>query len=123
MDDKIKNRKKCRKWYHLHAEQERKRSKEKYARNRVYRRKYAKKIYPINRKILQDLKSNGCAICGYSKCFSALDFHHVNPENKKFNIAISRLGRKDFVEELEKCILLCSNCHKEIHEKERRYEK
>ena len=66
-------------------------------------------------QIFHKLKINGCAICGYNKCFDALDFHHSNPENKKFQISSIKLNKKDFIEELNKCILLCANCHRETH--------
>lgn len=70
--------------------------------------------------ITHGLKSNGCAICGYNKCDAALDFHHVNPEDKKFYISNKALlSDKNIAEELNKCILLCCRCHREIHAKER----
>jgi predicted HNH restriction endonuclease len=56
--------------------------------------------------------------CGYSKCESALEFHHLNPNEKDFNISSIR-QLSNFTEkiknELDKCILVCSNCHREIH--------
>lgn len=59
-----------------------------------------------------------CAICGYSKCYEALDFHHDDPSDKTFSIGsqIPR-GRKwdELVIEAQKCYLLCSNCHRELH--------
>lgn len=59
-----------------------------------------------------------CQICGYDKCQNALQFHHIDPSKKKF--AISDSLRKTFTqqeidEEINKCILVCSNCHVEIH--------
>lgn len=60
-----------------------------------------------------------CKICGYSKCLSALNFHHPNPSKKEFSIADGRrLGiDKDLIKkEAKKCVLLCSNCHHEVHE-------
>jgi hypothetical protein len=74
-------------------------------------------------KIMKELKINGCAICGYDKCDSALHFHHVNNEDKKYRLAMSKLLGKsetNITEELNKCILLCCLCHNEIHEKEKR---
>jgi hypothetical protein len=67
--------------------------------------------------ITKSIKSNGCAICGYNKCIGALDFHHVNPEDKKFKIDKACVGRADktVFNEIQKCIVLCSNCHREIH--------
>ena len=65
-----------------------------------------------------DYKGGKCSLCGYSKCISALEFHHIDPEQKDFSI--SRDGNTRSWEkvklELDKCILVCSNCHREIHE-------
>ena len=57
-----------------------------------------------------------CTICGYDKCTRSLDFHHLNPNEKEFTISG---GTKSFTylkPELDKCILVCRNCHGEIHE-------
>lgn len=60
-------------------------------------------------------KENGskCQICGYDRCLAALDFHHSDPNTKERQMkGLSlKLARK----EVKKCILVCSNCHKEIH--------
>jgi len=65
---------------------------------------------------------NECAICGYNKCFAALDFHHLDPDLKEERIPalMARFGpdhpRADEVrKEMAKCILVCANCHREIH--------
>lgn len=60
------------------------------------------------------LKGGGCSICGYSKFLGALEFHHLDPKQKEFRIAKIYSWAKTFTE-LDKCILVCSNCHKEIH--------
>jgi hypothetical protein len=67
------------------------------------------------RKLLQ-YKGSKCQRCGYDKCSAALDFHHLDPKQKRFTIA-SSLTRKmsDLIEEADKCILICSNCHRELH--------
>ena len=55
-----------------------------------------------------------CQNCGYDKSYGALDFHHKNPSEKDFCIT----GDKSFEilkPELDKCILLCANCHRELH--------
>ena len=72
------------------------------------------------KQLLNVLKVNGCAICGYNKCNAALDFHHSNPKDKKYHINQGMIARKDIIDELNKCILLCSNCHREIEETERK---
>lgn len=59
--------------------------------------------------------TKGCSVCGYNKCASALDFHHNNDE-KIENIAnIVNRNWKDTLTEIQKCVLLCSNCHREVH--------
>lgn len=89
--------------------------------NEYFRKRQSKK-YNLQKNILRNLKINGCAICGYSKCNAALDFHHVNPWNRKFSINTANLYHKndDFIDEFHKCILLCKNCHTEIHDKARK---
>jgi hypothetical protein len=63
-----------------------------------------------------DYKGSKCSSCGYDKYFGSLQFHHVYPEAKSFNIGDFNFRKFDsLVEELDKCILVCSNCHGEIH--------
>jgi len=60
-----------------------------------------------------------CCICGYSKCDSALAFHHLDPNGKDFSFGAVRASPKNWktiTDELRKCILVCHNCHSEIHE-------
>lgn len=59
-----------------------------------------------------------CQVCGYDKCQNALHFHHINPSEKKFAISDSlRITRtkEEIDNEINKCILVCANCHTEIH--------
>jgi hypothetical protein len=58
-----------------------------------------------------------CSICGYDKCLNALQFHHTNPEDKDFSISAKGYTRswKIVKQELNKCILVCANCHCELH--------
>ena len=76
----------------------------------------------LSRKLLLIESLGGCCSkCGYKENISALEFHHTNPEKKSFNINSSFLGSLSFdkvVEESKKCILLCSNCHREYHNPE-----
>lgn len=64
-----------------------------------------------------EYKGGKCCICGYNKCHSALEFHHLNPETKDFGIGANGYTRswKDVKDELDKCILVCANCHRELH--------
>ena len=59
-----------------------------------------------------------CENCGYDKCTAALDFHHKDMNEKEFNISGGSLKSFEKLKpELDKCILLCANCHREIHNK------
>ena len=85
---------------------------------------YNKKWRDKNQNIVGKLKqSMGCAICGYNKYAETLDFHHVNPKDKKFHVVAAYLGRKDFLDEMQKCICLCANCHRHITKIERERER
>lgn len=67
-------------------------------------------------------KGNCCSICGYNKYIGALEFHHLNPQEKDFAPSQLKSYKFDDVvkKELDKCILVCSNCHREIHDKIRK---
>ena len=69
------------------------------------------------KETLVKYKGGKCEICGYSKCLSALDFHHINPNEKEFSIGAKGYTRniKECKNEADKCILVCANCHREIH--------
>lgn len=58
-----------------------------------------------------------CQLCGYNKTLSALDFHHKDPSQKDFGISANGATRsfEKLKIELDKCILVCANCHREIH--------
>lgn len=55
-----------------------------------------------------------CKLCKYSSCPAALVFHHVDPREKEFEIS-SRMSWEAIQKELNRCELLCSNCHAEVH--------
>ena len=72
----------------------------------------------VKRKIVAYLGGK-CADCGYDKCLRSLDCHHLDPNEKEFTISRYRGSCWDkIVPELDKCILLCKNCHGERHEDE-----
>lgn len=66
-----------------------------------------------------EYKGGKCERCGYDKCVGALEFHHKDPTQKDFTIAHRRLWKFDeiTISELDKCSLVCANCHREIHYK------
>jgi hypothetical protein len=71
------------------------------------------------KKELIDYKGGCCFICGYNKSYRSLHFHHLNPKEKDFTLGSKwgKLGFNDEIKkELDKCILVCANCHGEIHD-------
>ncbi len=55
-----------------------------------------------------------CQICKYDRCVSALEFHHVDPREKDFEVS-AKMGWAVVRPELDKCVLLCANCHRAVH--------
>jgi len=64
-----------------------------------------------------EYKGGKCCKCSYNRCNDVLEFHHLDPSKKDFNIS-QRGHSRSWVrvkKELDKCIMVCSNCHREIH--------
>jgi len=93
--------------YHLRSDQKQKSS----IRRKKHR--YDKKTK------LKNSVGGKCQICGYDKYQGALHFHHIDPTQKKFIISDATARKKYSQEEIEaeirKCVLVCANCHAEIH--------
>ena len=80
-------------------------------------------------EILPSIRPIKCEICGYSKSIAALDFHHKDPSIKEARIrqllwaynpyTSTKINVEKVKKEINKCQILCSNCHRELHEKER----
>ena len=87
-------------------------------RNIEREREAAKKRWSIRMSIINEVKdSSGCVICGYRRVLPALHFHHINPSEKSHCIA-EKLGAAtvgDLLKEISKCVVLCANCHAEVH--------
>ena len=79
---------------------------------------YVKGKYDERKNIVKDIKtSQKCAKCGENRSY-VLDFHHKDPSIKDNTIArmTSNYNKiEDIQREIEKCIVLCSNCHREFH--------
>ena len=67
---------------------------------------------------LVEIAGGKCQLCGYDKCQAALEFHHLDPAEKDFAVTGSRVTRRFelMVAEVLKCVLVCANCHREIHQ-------
>lgn len=89
-----------------------------YADRAVYMRQAVKNRRKKLREMARKSKGNKCIICGYNKCQRALSFHHIDPTKKEFDLSSRGLTRSwvRIENEIKKCILVCSNCHAEIHE-------
>jgi len=64
------------------------------------------------------MKGMQCEDCGYNRNFAALEFHHTDPATKNFQLDLRSLSNRKWLSilaEMEKCVLLCSNCHTERH--------
>lgn len=85
-----------------------------------YRKNKVKSVVNWRKRTKEKLieyKGGKCEKCGYNKCSDALEFHHNNPNEKDFGIS-TRGDIKSFEalkKEVDKCTLLCSNCHRELH--------
>jgi len=90
------------------------------------RRYHDRKEYLINavrrrRKKIREMavayKGGKCQICGYDRCREALEFHHLANNAKDFGISQKGYTRSWRIvrTELDRCIMLCANCHREVH--------
>jgi len=98
-----RRRKYCQKWRNRN-----KKSTQKYNQKEIEKKKVVK-LKAI------EYKGGGCVKCGYKKCEAALEFHHLDPKEKEFLISSKHCNWDIIKKELDKCILVCSNCHRETH--------
>jgi predicted HNH restriction endonuclease len=86
-----------------------------------YRREYLAIAITEYRRKLKAMavayKGGRCTKCGYDKCDIAIDFHHIDPKKKDFSISGHCKSFERIKPELDKTILLCANCHRELHDK------
>jgi 5-methylcytosine-specific restriction endonuclease McrA len=88
-----------------------------YAERRAYLIQAVQRRRRMVRRQAIALKGGRCQVCGYDRCAEALEFHHLDSEVKDFGISSRGYTRSwDKVrQELAKCLLLCANCHREVH--------
>ena len=96
----------------------RKRSKQTREEVLAHYRKHKKQLRADTKRKCVEYLGGACKICGYNKCDKALDFHHRNPEKKDFTIGQNNTKYRfeQLKPELDKCVLLCKNCHAEVHD-------
>ena len=79
---------------------------------------HVKKMYQKRKNTVGEIKSSvGCAKCGEKRPY-ILDFHHKDPSIKDAGIARMTSNKnkiEDIQKEIDKCVVLCSNCHREFH--------
>jgi len=68
-------------------------------------------------RLVAERKSSGCQVCRYKGHPTSLDFHHIEPSQKKMGInrGFHSGSLANFTEELGKCVVLCANCHRNVH--------
>ena len=91
--------------------------KRKYADRAEYLKKAVTKRRRKIKQMIVEYKGGKCIFCGYDKTVWAMDLHHIDGSTKEFGLATRGLTRswEKIKEEADKCILVCANCHREIH--------
>ena len=89
-------------------------SPEAWEKRKEYYKRTIKDTYSRNIKFIHKEKlKRGCACCGYSASAYALDFDHIDPGTKAYDVAKMATRRLDKIqEEIAKCQVLCANCHR-----------
>ncbi len=88
-----------------------------YQQRREYMLDAVKRRRAKVREMAVEYKGGSCEVCGYNHCIEALEFHHLDPTKKDFGISAKGYARswEKVKAEIEKCVLLCANCHREFH--------
>ena len=96
--------------------------KTKKTQNRIYCNSCSPKedtgnnVMKSNKKELYvSLMGGSCTVCGYDKSYKAIDFHHIDPSTKEISLGNTATTLIKELNELTKCAILCSNCHREYH--------
>ena len=85
-------------------------------KHKAYHKEYTARRRRENRDWLRELKEGlECEVCGESHR-ACLDFHHRDPAAKLFCLAQTTCrSRKQIIDEIAKCVVLCANCHRKLH--------
>lgn len=92
------------------------------ARDKEKKKQWQRRKYAERKIIILNIKKNsGCNICGYNTHPEILEFHHKDKTTKKFGLSgdvISNRSMENLQKEMDKCVLLCPNCHRWLHYQE-----
>ena len=91
---------------------------ERKAKNPEWAKKMVSRVSATRRKnvgILKEEAGGCCSICGYNKNPAALEFHHPDPTVKEGGVIGSTASLEKQRAEAQKCVLVCANCHRELH--------
>ena len=73
------------------------------------------KYHSCQNLLIEYKQNHPCKKCGCNK-FYLIDFHHINPQEKEYTISDNTHAKfETLLKEIEKCIPLCANCHREFH--------
>lgn len=118
MDAKARNREAAKKYYHSHKEEASARAKKWRENNQDYRREYQSTKKRERKEEAIKYLGGVCKNCGGEFHPSIFEFHHTVPTTKDRDPSkVLNLSWKRVVAELDKCVLLCANCHRYEHNK------
>lgn len=88
-----------------------------YADRAEYLKKAVAKRRRKMKAMVVEYKGGRCILCDYDKYVGAFDLHHIDGSNKEFGLSMRGLTRswERTKAEADKCVLVCANCHREIH--------
>lgn len=90
--------------------------KEHYANNKeAYIARAKRDAYKVHKRLVEFVRSlkTHCTHCGEDHP-AVLDFHHTDPNEKEIEISAAK-SKKQVLREIQKCVVLCSNCHRKLH--------
>jgi len=88
-----------------------------YADRAEYLKKAVSKRRRKIKQLIVEYKGGKCIVCGYHKHAGSFDLHHLDGNTKEFGLSARGITRswKKVKHEADKCVLVCANCHREIH--------